>query len=328
MTFRVSIIIPSAGRRPELLQRAVKSALIDNDEIQTEVIVILNGKNGMLFDESISFQHPLVKYYKLEEGNVSKARNYGLSIAQGELIRFLDDDDYLIPQIAYQQYIELFDSSADLSTYAGAIEDEVTRYQVIVPIDINDYCAATLSANCPALTFASVYKKIILKNCIWDESLSFMEDENWMRSIAEFGVNNWIHKNDIVGIWYQHEYERLSITIGSNHFYQSRAVSIIKLINFLTANNQLTPIRACYAAKGLWSAIHGGFPFNPIYWTNIAKTAINLDEKSRPNQYIFELFRFFNPVCIEWFLLPLRKISRYFRMMKQDLFGKPSIRRI
>ena len=76
MSLMVSIIIPSAGRRPELLQRAIKSALIDDELIQTEIIVILNGKDGMDFDLSQSFQHPLVSYHKIELGNVSKARNY------------------------------------------------------------------------------------------------------------------------------------------------------------------------------------------------------------------------------------------------------------
>lgn len=158
----VSIVIPSAGRRPDLLKRAIKSALIDDSAIQTEIIVVLNGKDGMVFDLSQSFQHPLVKYSKIEQGNVCKARNYGLALAQGDLIRFLDDDDFLYPDVAYQQYLELLHSDADLSTYAGAIEDKNTRYQIIEPIGIVDYCAATLSENFAGLPLLSVYKNKII----------------------------------------------------------------------------------------------------------------------------------------------------------------------
>src|SRR3546814_8284092 len=68
-----------------------------------------------------------IKVIRTETANVSLARNMGIVAAKGNMIRFLDDDDFLIPEIAHQQCMELWLSNADLSTYAGRIEDEFGR---------------------------------------------------------------------------------------------------------------------------------------------------------------------------------------------------------
>lgn len=324
----ITIIIPSAGRRPEFLQRAIKSALIDDAKLQTEIIVVLNGKDGLAFDTSLSFQDPLVSYHKIEQGNVCKARNYGLSLAQGELIRFLDDDDFLYPDIAYQQYSELLHSDADLSTYAGAIEDDTTRYQIIEPININDYCAATLCANCPALTFATVYKSNIIKNLKWDENIFIAEDEKWMRTIAASSEIKWVRNNNVVAVWYQHNIDRLSFSMGQPDYYKNRATSIQETLQTLKFGNRITPNRMVSASQGFWSCIHGGFHFEPIYWTKIALYASQLNPNARPKNYFFDKLYFIHPILLEWLIIPIRWLSRYFRMFKSKFLAKSYVRKL
>ena len=329
MTLHVSIIIPSAGRRPEFLQRAIKSALIDDDNIQTEIIVMLNGQDGIAFDINQSFQHPLVNYHKIEQGNVCKARNYGLSLAQGELIRFLDDDDFLYPDVAYQQYIELFHSNADLSTYAGAIEDEHRRYQVIEPIDIGNYCAATLSAYCPALTFATVYRSKVIKHLKWDESLCIPEDEHWMRTIAAEYEIKWIRSINIVAVWYQHDIDRFSSAFVGPDYFRNRYNSISTTLETLRAQNRLNTIKINSAIKGYWSCIHGGFYFAPFYWTKIALHTRQLDPKSKPNDKIFNILpQWVHPLVIEWLMLPKRWLNYQTRLLKQKIGCNSFIRKI
>ena len=327
----VSIVIPSAGRRPELLQRAIKSALIDDGEIQTEIIVVLNGKDGMMFDIEKSLQHSLVKYYKIEQGNVSKARNYGLSLAQGELVRFLDDDDFLYPNVAYQQYLELFHSNADLSTYAGAIEDEFTRYQIIEPINIADYCAATLSDKCPALTFASVYKSNIIKNLKWDETICLVEDEKWMRTIAANNDIKWIKQNDVVSVWYQHNIDRLSVPahFANPELFKNRCISIQETLQILQFRNRITPLRLKAASNGLWSCIHGGFYFSPIFWTKVALDVRKFDPFSKPNDPFFQkLPNWIHPLVIEWLMLPKRWLNHIIRKLKFNFgYNKSFVRK-
>ena len=325
----VSVIIPTAGRRPELLKRSIESALIiDDKQIKVEIIVVLNGKDGVLFNLDDAFQHPLVNYYKIEDVGVSKARNFGLSVAGGDLIRFLDDDDYLIKEVASLQYIELFQSKAELSTYSGDIRDDYKTYQKVTPEYPMDYYTAVLSSKCPALTFATVYKSSLIKNLMWDENLSFMEDENWMRSIAYKEITFWITSHNVVGVWYQHQYGRLSISIGCNDFYKYRALSILKLVDHLKKNHTLNEERRKSAALGLWSAAHGGFPFDPIYWIKISKIARTFDINSHPEIELFKKLYFVNPIILECLLIPLRKTNRLFKILKNKIFGSPFLRSI
>ncbi|NWK72819.1 glycosyltransferase family 2 protein [Acinetobacter sp. SwsAc6] len=320
MTIKVSIIIPSAGRRSDLLKRAIKSAILDDAIIKTEIIVVLNGKDGMLFNLENAFQHPLVTYHKVEDGGVSKARNYGISKSKGQFIRFLDDDDFLYPDIAYQQYLEMLKSDADLSTYGGAVEDQSVRYQIVLPIHYKDFCAAVLSANCPALTFATVYKTSLIKTLKWPEMISIAEDESWMRLIAESCEVNWITNKNVVGVWYQHNVDRLSYAYAHPQFGKNRFSSIYRCLENLSLNNRLTIDRKKSAVEGIWSSIHSSFFFAPFYWTSKSFVARNLNKTVQPiHLRKYEIPYWFNPIIIEWILLPKRLANHIFRVLRFKL---------
>src|SRR3546814_4456398 len=117
----VSIIIPTQGTRQNLLLRAVRSARLPGDSVSVEVILVVNGNNAADFslpDELMRLRHAQlfdIKVIRTETANVSLARNMGIVAAKGNMIRFLDDDDFLIPEIAHQQCMELWISNADRS---------------------------------------------------------------------------------------------------------------------------------------------------------------------------------------------------------------------
>lgn len=326
MLIITSIIIPSAGRRPELLQRAIKSALIDDARIQTEIIVILNGKNGMLFDESTSFQHPLVKYYKLEEGNVSKARNYGLSIAQGELIRFLDDDDYLIPEVAYKQYIELYNSDADLSTYMLFCLDELGgKYPVSYLHKYKSGSEAILSGEIIGTTLNNLYKKRSVENLIWNEFNHNGEDFEWFFSVLLSKKCKWIYRDQVVGAWFQHSNDRLSTPYIYYPAFKNNTENILKYYEYY----QLEEKSKKFLAIGLWRNLHLAFCQAPIYWTKIGLYARTLDPNSRPSDLFFQkLPNWIHPLIIEWLMLPKRWMNHQFRRLKYKLGCSSYIRKI
>ena len=324
----ISIIIPSAGRRPKFLQRAIKSALIDDNTIQTEVIVVLNGKDGMAFDISQSIQHPLVKYHKIEQGNVSKARNYGLSLAQGELIRFLDDDDYLYPEAAYQQYLDFyFNDKLEINIYSIIIKDQSSNFIKKISPEIlnNSFLGYSLNPNI-ALPFIAVYKKNILANIFWDEECKFPEDEDWLRQDAKKKEYIFEYSDKVVGVWFQHPNERLSLPINNNRFCLNKLESIFSLFEGLEQENR-NRYSLCMA-YGLWSCIHGGFHFSPIYWTKIALYAKKLNPQARPKNTFFDTLFFIDPILLEWLIIPIRWISRYYRKIKSHMVKAAYVRKL
>jgi glycosyltransferase involved in cell wall biosynthesis len=331
----VSVVIPTMGLRPALLRRAVERAGAVSDTLSVEIVVVLNGaaSNFDLGEAAVQLSRAArctIKVVRTSSANVSRARNKGLAASSGEIVRFLDDDDFLIPEIAQHQYVELLGSRADLSTYAGKIEDEQrTTHRVIAPPLEADYGSAVLGPNCPALTFATVYRADLIRNVSWNEAFNHTEDEDWMRRILQAGNPAWITSDHVVGVWYQHGEPRLSKPLPVAEYYRNRATSILESVQIIEREGRLSDEGRESAADGLWSAIHGGFYFAPFYWTKMARVARNWNPTSRPDGLLFStLPHWLCPVWIEWLALPKRWYNHSLRVLKGTLFGWEKVRGI
>lgn len=113
----VTIIIRTQGRRPQQLQRAVRSACEQKGETP-EVLVIEDGGDTMApVVEPLGARHvPLAKVGR------SAAGNAGMRVAQGAFLGFLDDDDWLLPQHLATLVPVLLQKPQIAATYALAEE--------------------------------------------------------------------------------------------------------------------------------------------------------------------------------------------------------------
>jgi len=102
----VSIIIPTYNRR-DFLREAIRSVL-EQSFRDFELIVVDDGSDDGT-REMIQREFPgLLTYLYQENQGVSRARNRGLELAQGEFVAFLDSDDLWLPrklerQMAFMQ---------------------------------------------------------------------------------------------------------------------------------------------------------------------------------------------------------------------------------
>lgn len=109
----VSVIIPSFGQ-PQFLERAISSCL-EQDYFELEVIVVddlsLDGSLAVAIDAMQ--RDPRVRVLaRRHNGGLGRARNTGLASATGELVTFLDSDDYLLPH-AISARVEVWNSLSD-----------------------------------------------------------------------------------------------------------------------------------------------------------------------------------------------------------------------
>lgn len=113
---QLSIIIPTFNR-PELLQRAVRSAL-DQTFTDIEVIVVDDGSTPAV---SLT-DHEKLRVLRLDpnEGG-PMARNRGAAIAQAPWITYLDDDDVLLPNMAERAMRAIQQIPADLPRPVGLL---------------------------------------------------------------------------------------------------------------------------------------------------------------------------------------------------------------
>ncbi|MBN9386607.1 MAG: glycosyltransferase [Chloroflexi bacterium] len=131
----VSVIIPSYNSR-QWVAKAIDSVLGQTYK-NIEIIVVDDGSTDQTeeFIRENYGANDRVRYYYQPNSGVSRARNFGIERARGDLISFLDADDWLLPekvarqveflrahpeyQIAYCDFWCVTDGSDDLELPTG-----------------------------------------------------------------------------------------------------------------------------------------------------------------------------------------------------------------
>ena len=96
MKHLLSVIIPLYNSK-KYIEKCIDSVL--ELHISKEIIVIDDGSTDSSCQVVKSYaDNGLIKLYQQENKGVSEARNLGLSVCQGDIIAFVDSDDYIIKQ--------------------------------------------------------------------------------------------------------------------------------------------------------------------------------------------------------------------------------------
>lgn len=116
----VSVIIPTYNRS-SLIKRSIASVLTQSYP-KLEIVVVDDASTDQTSSVISKLQksHPHLKYYRLEHnsGEVA-ARNYGIKVATGTLITFLDSDDELTPSSIKSRVERYYDSQLETPLVYG-----------------------------------------------------------------------------------------------------------------------------------------------------------------------------------------------------------------
>jgi glycosyltransferase involved in cell wall biosynthesis len=107
----VSVIIPTYNSANYIEQ--CLDSVISQDYSKIEIIVIDDGSNDNT-NQKLRAVGKSIKIISISNSGAAVARNYGLMLARGEFLAFLDSDDYWSPQKISLQVKKLKDSSSDL----------------------------------------------------------------------------------------------------------------------------------------------------------------------------------------------------------------------
>lgn len=117
----VSALIATAGARPEMLRKTVQSMFDQDYAGHVEVVVVFDYVEiDDLSDLSVPHNRSIVTVVNNHSKGLAGGRNTGLSIAQGELIGFCDDDDYWYPHRLSAQ-IELWEQNPQAIAISSSI---------------------------------------------------------------------------------------------------------------------------------------------------------------------------------------------------------------
>ena len=134
----ISVIVPVYNVE-QYLNKCVDS-IINQTYKNIEILLIDDGStdsSGFICD-NYSKMYDNVKTYHKKNGGLSSARNYGIEKASGDLIGFVDSDDYIHKEMYERLYSLLSEDDADLSecllanVYNGKVRQNNEPQRVLV----------------------------------------------------------------------------------------------------------------------------------------------------------------------------------------------------
>ena len=165
----LSVIIP-VHNGADYLADAVRSVLAA--ELKAcEIIVVDDCSTDSTANIAAAFGERVRYFYQSQRGP-SAARNYGLRLARGNFVGFLDADDWWSPEVL-RQALEILQTHPDYDIVQGLIQD--------LPPACDAYPYINLGS---ALFRREVWEKV--GGC--DEELLFCEDYDWFLRAYELRI--------------------------------------------------------------------------------------------------------------------------------------------
>lgn len=224
---RLSVIIPVHNAR-RFLREAVESVLAEGIR-DSEIILIDDGStDGSL--EAVAGVQGLVRLSQTNRGGAS-ARNAGLSVAQGELIAFLDADDVLASG-GLKWRVDYLEANPDQLGVAGSVAGmidsdgralgsyaEVFGARVETPPPVLD-ASYLPQRTFPAAFWLFLFRREVIDTVgILDETTDVADDLEYMyRVLSRFPVPFF----DVPTVYYRAHDRNLSIAFENGRVVQNR----------------------------------------------------------------------------------------------------------
>ncbi len=175
----VSVIIPTYNSA-SWINETVQSILKQTYPV-LEILVVDDGSTDNTVDVVSSYQNPIKYIYQNHRG-VSSARNRGIQMARGDLIAFLDADDYWDPRKIEAQVNLLHDRSLMWVSCETQPFDAITRTmirEITSPMQEGDILDALLLNNFIGSATPIVRKSIFEQVGYFNEAYDARIGEDW-----------------------------------------------------------------------------------------------------------------------------------------------------
>lgn len=232
----ISVVIPTLGTRNDKLIVALES-VSRQDVLPVEVIIVNNGSG--VVDTSSICSNLRINVYEIPIGSgVAVARNFGASVAHGEVICFLDDDDFWMPRYLFFMSEQIQDPEVDycVGRLDQFVNGRVSRYKQLS----SDNWRVLLAVNTGVTgSNVAVRREIFRLDGGYDPKLPPSEDKDLVYRAFFNGRSVAVVHNAIAVIRQHDGSDRLSVTskvlIGRCKFFMKHLqhYSIIDFMNWL-----------------------------------------------------------------------------------------------
>ena len=189
---KISVIVP-IFKVEQYLENCINS-IINQTYENLEIILVDDGSPdncGAICDE-FAVKDNRIKVIHKENGGISSARNAGLDIATGDLIAFIDSDDWIEPEMLTVLERILSENNADFSVcgmiadFGVAVIKNKSSVSNVVKVDKPEIFNLILNApNFYGYAWNKLYRREIIGDLRFDESLMYCEDLDFCVRLAE-----------------------------------------------------------------------------------------------------------------------------------------------
>lgn len=210
---KVSVIIPVYNVE-NYLSRCIDSVLSQND-VEFELILVDDGStdtSGIICD-GYALKDERVRVYHKNNGGVSSARNFGLEKAKGDLVVFVDSDDFVACDYLKELYCALIYTESDLVSISTMLQLDNPMIILSRPEFSVLFSQYKFDKFCPP--WGKIFKKDIItqNNIMFNSQIRLGED-------LMFVLSYLMHINKIT-----------LISSDSYYYERNRAGSLTKVIN-------------------------------------------------------------------------------------------------
>jgi hypothetical protein len=311
-----TVVIPTASR-PAFLPLAVQSAL-EWAGPGVEVIVVPNGPDESWRSSLRQFSgDPRVLASPITHPNANAARNHGLALAHGEYVRFLDDDDYLLPG-ARNQLAKAIESGAEVTSGNVDLVGKDGAHLKTLPVQkCADFVESILSPGRRTGLQFHLYRRSAISPFHFDEATRVGQDTHWTHALCRSKDWIWARVEESVCVWLQHPGGQISGGLGVSGHLKLQEAMLWETILALKDQGRLSGTRAEAASRGMWWLIHSAFFLSPIHWSSVLKKHRMLFPDSLPDLAIYanEYGRRIDPLLLEALMVPKRWLNHACRQL-------------
>jgi len=260
----VSIVVPVYNGE-KYLKKTIES-ILEQTYSNFELLLINDGSSdtsAKLIDALVATDKR-IKGFSKENGGVANARNYGVSLAKGELIAFCDQDDLWLPNKLEKQ-LPLFENPNVGLVYCGAVVEALlygkTSKGSLANKQRGYVFDQLVQLNMLTCCTAVVRKKHLLKAGGFDDDLALMGVDDWhlwlkMSLICEF---DFVPEHLAVHVFHGDNYSS-----NDEKMHQAELVCLVKIKELATQcdktaqwadiiQNLHIRYAQCYVSAGLFN---------------------------------------------------------------------------
>jgi glycosyltransferase involved in cell wall biosynthesis len=309
----VSVVIPTYNRR-QYLEHSIDSCYVGNEDIEVEVVVVDDGST----DDTRSFLNTLedgrVRPVFQKNQGASAARNRGMEEATGEYIKFLDDDDYLLPGALACQYEVLHAADAEVCYGDYRIQPEDGKNSHIHSNqEYSSLFVGLASGNVNRFPFSFLFDRAALGQIRWDETLGYLEDVEFMIRASSQRRLRSVKVKEPVAVHRIHEGERLSDDMKEDPTGPQLRLKCEIYWEAYQRFAEEEPVEdrvRLAAAMGLWREAHKLAPYDwqkAVHWLRRVREIEPHFRPERDHAVLSVLDSLFPPLVTERLANPLRR---------------------